>query len=330
MSYLVRSGVDQAQLMGNREPIEEVLKKTDLKPEVRSKLELSQKVRMFMEKELSLKPTENYQTFVQLDRPYVSYVVLAAKKYQLEQYKFWYPIVGNLPYKGFFDKNAATSEAKSFDQSKYDVIVRGVSAYSTLGWFKDPLLSSMLNGQEHDLVNLLIHESTHATMYFKSQAEFNERLATFVGQVGTELFYKSQGPAGKETLKKIESENHDEQLFSQFISEEVDSLKKWYQEAPRSESERPARFQQIQARFHKEIAPKLKTKIYENFPKLELNNAQLLYMKTYIYNLDDFKKLYDLKGRSLSQFLIFCKSLEKEKDPSLAIKRHLDATQTGS
>jgi len=330
VSYLVRSGVDQTKLLSQREKISDVLKNPDLPPAVKHKLQLSLEARQFAEQHLGLKQTENYTTYVELDRPHVSYIVLAAKKHKLEQHLFWYPIVGKLPYKGFFEKSDAEKAAKDFDATKFDVLVRGVSAYSTLGWFEDPLLSSMLQGEDHHVVALLIHESTHATMYFKSQADFNERLATFIEDIGTEAFYLKKEGENSATLKKIKNEVSDQKLFSQFISREIDLLKKWYddnQHLPDTEIEvaRQLQFKKIQESFIREVTPKLKTTNYTQFAKMALNNAQLLHLKTYMYNLDDLHQLYEHFNKDIRQFLTFCKSLEKSKDPSRAIADFLRA-----
>ncbi|MCB0350696.1 MAG: aminopeptidase [Bdellovibrionales bacterium] len=323
-TYLVRSGYDQAQLLNNREPIEKVLKENKLTPEQRQKLELTVKIRDFATTKLHLKPTNSYTTFVDLKRPYVTYIVTVAKKWELEPHLFWYPIVGSLPYKGFFKKEAAEEEAQSFDQNKFDVMVRGVSAYSTLGWFEDPLLSSMISGEDHHLVNLIIHESTHTTLYIKSQADFNEQLATFVGNIGTEIYYKQKEGENSSTLKIIANENSDEKIFSEFISSELKSLAAWYKTLPeKNETARLQRFSEIQTRFKTEIAPKMKTKQYAGFANMKLNNATLLYFKTYVYDLNLFQKLYEHFGKNLNDFLAYCKSLEKSKNPHKDIEKLL-------
>lgn len=320
-TYLVKSGYNQMSLLSDREPIEKVLKQQNLSPEHRHKLELALQIRDFAQNKLKLKQTDNYKTYVDIRRPYVTYIVTVAEKWQLEPRLYWYPLVGNLPYKGFFKKEEADEEAKKFDPQKYDVMVRGVSAYSTLGWFDDPLLSSMLDGEDHDLVNLILHESTHATLYFKSQADFNERLATYVGNVGTEIYYREKEGLQAPTLKKIADENRDEKIFSEFISHEIKTLKEWYKsQTVQSEEARNQRIAEIQKKFTSDIAPTLRTKNYINFPKMNLNNAVLLYFNTYVFDLTDFDKLYRHFNENFSDFLSYCRSLEKNPDPQKAIK----------
>jgi predicted aminopeptidase len=132
------------KLLQARVPIAEALKDPTLSAEEKHKLELAQKTREFAEKDLHLKPTENYTSYVKLDRPYVTYVVSAAPKWELKHYQWSYPFVGKMPYKGYFSEADAKTEEADLKKEDLDTYMRGVSAYSTLGWFKDPLLSSML------------------------------------------------------------------------------------------------------------------------------------------------------------------------------------------
>ena len=130
------------------------------------------------------KKTKNYSTFVNLHRPYVTYIVSAAPKNELKYYTWYFPIIGSVPYKGYFNEAGANGEARDLASEGYDTYVRGVTAYSTLGWFKDPILSSMLAYSDYDMVNTIIHETVHTTIYIKSNANFNERLASYLGDLG--------------------------------------------------------------------------------------------------------------------------------------------------
>jgi predicted aminopeptidase len=224
ISYLVKSAYFQASLLSKRVPIEEALKDPKLTDEQKHKLKLAEEAHDFAESDLGLAHTKSYTTFVQLNRPYVTYVLSAAPKNELQAYKWWYPVVGSLPYRGFFDPESAKDEAEKMKAKGFDVYVRGVSAYSTLGWFSDPVLSSMLGYRDYDLVDTVIHETVHATIYIKSEADFNERLAVFFGNKGTQEFYKKrEGPESK-TLKDIASDHADEKLFADFIFKEIKKL----------------------------------------------------------------------------------------------------------
>ena len=325
IGYLVKSAYSQADLLRRRVPIEEALKDPHLTDEQKRKLLLAKEAREFAEKNLGLASTQNYTSFVQLDRPYVTYVVSAALKNELVQYKWKYPVVGELPYKGYFNPDDAKAEAATMKAKDLDVYVRGVSAYSTLGWFRDPMLSSMLNYKDYELVNTVIHETVHATIYIKSEADFNERLAVFIGNKGAEAFYRAKEGADGKTLKQMANDNHDDQVFSEFIGRESESLKKWYEDRKATlipEDVRQARINELKTRFKTDARPKMASNdSYKSFENGELNNARLLTYRLYYEKLDDFEVVFKNFGGDFPKMLAFCKSLEKVDDPKAALAK---------
>lgn len=319
--YYVKSAYRQMSLLSQRVPFEKALERPDLSDEEKRKIRLAQEVMIFAEEKLGLKSGGNYTSFVALDRPYVTYVVSAAPKWELRHHTWDFPIIGKAPYKGYFDERDAKAEEESLRKKDLDTFLRGVSAYSTLGWFRDPLLSSMLRYKDHDLVNTLIHETVHATLFIKNNADFNERLATFMGNWGTDLFYKSKEGTDSETVRRIHDENRDEKLFAEFISKELRLLESWYREQTEKDEEiRKKRIREIQDRFVTELKPRLKSRQYERFPELELNNARLLVYRTYLQDLSDFEKLAEKLGGDFGKFLEAVKSLEKNPDPAAGLK----------
>jgi len=321
ISYYVKSAYNQMSMLNQRVPFEKALQDPTLSETDKQKIRLAKEAHDFAETDLHLHHGKSYTTFVKLDRPYVTYVVSASPKWELKHFLWSYPFVGSLPYKGYFNEADAKDEAEGLKQKDYDTYLRGVSAYSTLGYFDDPLLSSMLGYSDEDLVNTVIHETVHATLYIKSSADFNERLAVFLGGKGTEMFYLKKEGADSPTLKKIKDENEDDKLFSDFISAEIKSLEEWYKkQTVHDESARQARFKEIQADFTKELLPKLKTENHKNFAKVSLNNARLLVYKTYMQDLSDFQVLYDQVGHDFTKFIDTCRTLEKSKHPEEDLK----------
>jgi predicted aminopeptidase len=324
VGYLIKSGYNQLEMLSQRVPIDEALKDPSLSEEDKRKLLLAQKAHVFAEQDLHLKATRNYTSFVKLNRPYVTYVVSAAPRWELKHYLFSYPFVGKMPYKGFFNEQDAKELQQDLNKENLDTYMRGVSAYSTLGWFKDPILSSMLRYKDSDLVNTIIHETVHATLYIKHEADFNERMAVFSGNKGMELFYlKEEGPESP-TLAKVRKDNADDKLFSGFISKELNALEQWYKDLPvddRNEEKRKARIHEIQERFKDEVLPHLQTDSYKKFPEVEMNNARLLVYKTYFQDLSDFEALYKKVNGDFARFIDQCKSLQDEKDPVAALKK---------
>ncbi len=321
LSYVTKNGISQVKLLLSRKDINKALKDKDLTQEQKRKLELVIKVRDFCLNELKLKKTKNYSTYAQLKQDYVSYLLRVAPKYELKSYEWSFPIMGKFPYLGFFNKQDALKEQIKFKNKNYDTYVRGVTAYSSLGWFNDPVLSSMLRYDDFDLVDLIIHETIHTTLFIKDNANFNERLATFLARVGTKMFYQKYEGSDSKTNSVINDEYSDDQLFSVFITQQLEDLKKWYQETQKiNDTLKESRLKQIQTQFELETLPKMKTKKYQHFVKLKLNNARLLPYLTYMMDLSDFEKLHKILGDDFHKTLEFLKKLENSDTPESDLK----------
>lgn len=324
-SYLLKSSYEQIQIWNAEEPIEKSLERQDLTSDQKHKLRLALEVKKFCEEDLGLKKSKNYTRYVQLDRPYVKYVLSAAPPWEFKNYEWSYPIVGKMPYKGFSYEIDAKTEEEKLKQQGLETYFRGVSAYSTLGWFNDPLLSSMLNSSDYELVDTIIHETVHATLYIKNSADFNERLAVFLGEKGAELFYlKKEGTTSK-TLQQMNEAKSDQDIFGKFISKEVQLASNWFLQngSKKNKEEKENMFKEILLRFETEALPKMKTKNFAKFHKKELNNARLLIYKTYLQDLSDFDKLWTKTNSDFKKFMTAVKEFEKSPDPDKTLKATL-------
>ena len=326
LGYIAQSAIDQAKLMRARVPLKYALENYKLTDKEREKLELAIEVREFMAESLNLNTKSNYSRYVHLDRKYVTYAVNASPKDQLKTYKWSFPVIGSVPYKGFFNKAKAVEEAEELEKKNLDTHVRGVAAYSTLGWFEDPLLSSMLRMKDHHFINTLIHETVHANLYISDHSKFNERVASFLGQLGTEAYYQKLNKSSE--LKTIvENETHDELLFSQFITNELKQLRQWYKDQGKNkniEDLRQDQFTKMKETFKNKVLPKMKTKNYEWFPKKKLNNAFLLLLE--LYN-SDFSTLEKLANHYKRDFHKVFKELKKLEDSSTPEKDLVKMTE---
>lgn len=321
LGFYLNAGYNQLKLLSQRESIEGLLASDRLTPEEKTKLGLVQEARKFAEEKLHLRATNNYTKYVKLDRDSVTYVVTAAEKWQLKPYLWDFLIVGKVPYKGYFNEPDAKAEAADRAAEGYDTYTRGVSAFSLLGYISDPIYSSMLRYQPHDLVNTIIHETVHATVYINGNADFNERMAVFLGNIGAEMFYTEKEGSDSPTVALIRKENADDKIFSEFISRELKELEIWYQNnTSRHEPDRLARIKEIQTKFQQNEGSKLLSGSYRKFHEQDLNNARLLLYKTYVSDLGDFQTLYEKVGRSFEKFIEVAKSFEKSKDPEKALK----------
>lgn len=317
LGYYTRSAWHHFSLMSKRTSVSKALENPEVSDEEKRKLRLASEARDFSMAKMGLSETDNYTTYIRLETPYVTWVVSAAPRWSLEHHLWHYPVVGSMPYKGFPTEREAIDEKASLEKSGLEVFLRGVTAYSTLGWFSDSILSSMMRYQDHDLVNTIIHETTHATLYIRNSADFNERLAVFTGTKGAQQFYRQREGPDSPTAKRIEDEAHDDRLFSAFIGPELEALKVWYASLSpegRDESMRRERLREISRRFHATVLPQMKTDQYARFPA-ELNNARLLYYKTYFQDLAVFERLWTLTGESWPRLLECLKSLESSKQP---------------
>lgn len=327
LSYYMHSAYYQTKLLQSRKSIDYALEHGHLNEIQKAKLRLVGDAKKFAEQKLGLKKTSNYTTFVQLDEPYVTYIVQASFPMELKPYLWKFPFVGEVPYKGYFRKKLAEEEAAELRTREFDVFTRGVSAYSTLGWFQDSVLSSMLRYEDYDLVETIIHETVHTTLFIKDAAEFNERMATFLGHEGMMKFYRERGTEGETQLKKAEADAFDQKLFSAFLTREVEELKKWYESGKGqiTPDAKATRLKEIQARFSADVRPKMKTKAYEEFEKKELNNAILLAYRTYEYSLEDFAKLHEKMGSDFIKTLEWLKTLDGVKAPEQKLKDFVSA-----
>lgn len=328
MGYYLHSAYHQSKLIGGRTTIERALRSESLTEEQKRKLRLVQAVKEFSESDLGLKHSSNYTTFSQTEGPYVTYIVQAAAAYELKPYLWKFPFVGKVPYKGYFVRSMAEEEAATFNKDEFDTYIRGVSAYSTLGWFQDSVLSSMLRYADYDLVDTIIHETVHTTLFIKNAAQFNERMANFLGGQGMRLYYlKMEGPSSK-AVASADADGAAQKLFSAFITREIESLKKWFTEnkGKITRDQKMARLKEIQTRFTTELRPKLGKDAYLDFEKSELNNAKLLAYQTYEYDQASFEKAWSRCGQDFKRTLAYFKTLEKVSSPEKSLKEFADGT----
>jgi len=189
--YVLRQGWGQITYRSHEVPIESPALRDLAGGEAAEKLKWVPEILEFARTELGLEPGDSYSTYVDTRGSPVSYVVTAAHPLALVPYQWQFPFAGRVPYKGHFDEADANAEAEKLKQRGYETLVFPVMAFSTLGWFQDPVVSSMVEGTLADLVDVILHETTHRTVYYPGLASFNESLATWVAREGTVRFLKA-------------------------------------------------------------------------------------------------------------------------------------------
>jgi len=197
VSYVAKQGAGQFRILHNAKPIAEMMKDKTVSDSLKQKLLLVDEIKRYSIDSLGLNPSKNYNTFYDQKRKPIAWVAIGCDAYKMKPYEWKFPIIGKLPYKGYFKEEEAIGEAKNLTANGFDSRVATVSAFSTLGYFKDPILSEMLNQSEGQIARLIIHELTHSTLFVKGNAQFSENLATFVGDEGAKQYLKDK--FGKES-----------------------------------------------------------------------------------------------------------------------------------
>lgn len=231
--YGLRQGQGQLNIVWNARPVEEVMKDPAFPDSLKSKLVLIERVRKFAIDSLGLKDTKNYKTLYDQKGEEIMFVVTACEPFNFKAKEWDFPIVGSVPYKGFFNKDRAVALRNELDKEGWDTSIRNPGGWSTLGWFTDPILSKMLERGEGDLANLIIHEMVHSTIFIKDSIDFNENLATFIGDRGAEQFLiAAHGRDSKEYLTYV-GEDSDFTKYSEHMlrgTQMLDSLYKTMKE----------------------------------------------------------------------------------------------------
>jgi predicted aminopeptidase len=225
--YAIGQGYGQLKIVYEARPVESYLNDPAFPDSLKAKLRLIERARRFAIDSLGLHDTDNYKTLYDQQGKELMWVVTACEPFRLKEKVWEFPIVGAVPYKGFFNREKAVKEKEALERENYDVSVRNPGGWSTLGWFTDPILSNMLRRGDGDLASLIIHEMVHATLYVKDSSEFNENLASFIGDRGAELFLiRTMGDASR-ALSEFRGEDNDYRKVTAHMlraAQQLDSL----------------------------------------------------------------------------------------------------------
>ena len=190
LGYYTQAASGQLSLIRSSRPVESVIAHPDTGEALRDRLVLADRIVEFARTELRLDSGTSYRRYVALDEPFVVWNLFAAPPLSLDAHRWCYPIFGCVPYRGYFNRNAALRAEARMVRRGYETYLGGVAAYSTLGWFDDPLLSTFIDWSEPRLAELLLHEISHRRVWVKDDAAFNESFATFVGETGARLWFR--------------------------------------------------------------------------------------------------------------------------------------------
>lgn len=301
VSYYSQLANGQWQLLRAREPVAEVIADLGRDPLLRQHLVHSQKAREFASQHLHLPDNKSYRLYADIGRPFVVWNVFATPEFSLTPQNHCFPIAGCVAYRGYYSLGAARGEAALQRQQGMDVSIGGVEAYSTLGWFNDPIISSMMHWGDERLATLIFHELAHQRFYLKDDTEFNESFATFVEQEGTRQWRAARGlppDSGADALQReqfiqlvLETRTRLEQLYASPLSTELMRQRKG------------AEFERLRSEYRQlRDSQWAGANRYDAWINAPMNNAKLLPFGLYDQWVPAFAELFRQSGGDWPRF----------------------------
>jgi predicted aminopeptidase len=324
----------QLEVMNNGRRFEELKKDANFPDSLKAKIKIIEEARQFGMEKLGMKFSQNYTKIYDQKGKDILWNVSASYPYKLEAYEWKFPIVGKFSYKGYFDLEKAKKERdrlknegedlkdeKGNDKTVFfDTNIRSVLAWSTLGWFEDVLLSTNLERSEGDLVELILHELTHATLYVKDSVDFNENLANFVGEEGAKLFLEEKYGKNSKQLNDYIFSLQDSKKYTNFMLLASTSLDSLYNSSSFSNQISEKEQETAKQKYLNLIRSKIDTVSFSDttwskrFQKRELNNTNFMSVRRYNSSQDTLKDIFEKDfNKDLKIFLKYF----SDKYPSL-------------
>jgi predicted aminopeptidase len=314
--YLLKQGVCVLKYSTRSVPIKKMLAAPETPDSLKQFLTVVARIRRFATDSIGLVKSSNYSTYVSIDKPYLVDVVCASGKTDFVPYKWCYPLFGCWPLRGYFDRQDAKTEADRLAKKGYDVYVGRVDAFSTLGFFSDPVYSFMSRFPVYRIADLIIHEQTHATIYVKNQVDFDEELASFVGNEGALWFIRSKEGDSSAAYTAAVKLSKDNDTYYLLIHSLHDRLSAVYADSGTPPAKKISKKQALIAGFKDSLARNYDalflTKAFKGLEKTDINNAFIGIDMTYSRDLDLFYRLYSQKNCDLRATLAAIKSIEKK------------------
>lgn len=320
--YVMKQGVYQIKLLADAEPIEIALRKKHLDKTSRKKLELVLDIRQFSQERLKLKGERNYQD-VNLDWDHTIHTVSASAPLKFEPYLWWFPITGSVPYKGFFEETDAILEEKVLIAQGFDTQRRAIAGYSTLGFFNDPVWPAMLTMNDFALIELIIHELSHATVYLPNQTPFNETFANFVGKKGTVLYIENRFGRNSDEMKQLKAYYRRAKLYQEFFHNLYGELDNLYNSDINNDekmNEKISSIQKAKIKYEK----LMKDEQIGNIDWSLVNNAYLLSFKSYNQDDEIFQELLDVVSNDFGRFIDEVNYFCRTSTPFLSLRLRID------
>jgi predicted aminopeptidase len=309
LNYYSQAAQGQLELLSDSRPIDDWIADPGTSSKLRLRLETARQIRRFAVSEMALPDNNSYKNYTALKRKYVLWNVVATPELSLKPLTWCFPVAGCVNYRGYYSKEAAEAYASDLKAEGNDVEVGGVPAYSTLGWFSDPLISTFINYPDAELARMIFHELAHQIVYAQGDSQFNESFASTVEEVGVERWMDRFGnPAMRDGYARYKSRKHD---FLALLLKYRKALEQNYAVVDRSDNEKRA----VKARLFMELKDEYQVLKgnwggyagYDRFFEQPLSNAHLASIATY----EDFVPAFRAMLRRDGSFPRFYKSVKR-------------------
>ncbi|MGE0483077.1 MAG: aminopeptidase [Gammaproteobacteria bacterium] len=290
VSYYAQAVAGQVDVWRRAQPIERVLAAGDVPAATRSGLERIVALRAFARASLDLPDNGSFHAYADLGREYVVWNVVAAPEFELAPVQSCFLLVGCLDYRGFFSQGDAERHAAELGRLGYDTYVGGVPAYSTLGWFDDPVLNTFVAWPEFDLAELVFHELAHQRLYVPGDTRFNESFATAVAEIGLLAWLEKRPQERARAVAALERQREVTRLVLE-LREQLASAYAQEADAPHMRQRKAALFEALRAR-HGQLADADDDRRYAAWMAAPWNNARVAALVTYNDLVDDFLALW--------------------------------------
>ncbi|HKQ40473.1 MAG TPA: aminopeptidase [Verrucomicrobiae bacterium] len=324
LGYYSQAIKGQCDIYFGQRAIKGMLVDPQVPADLKEKLGLVLQVRDYAERELKLKPNGHYLKYADLHRRFVVWNVNAAPEFSLEPKRWWYPVVGRLKYRGYFAETKARKYSAALEKDGYDVFVGGVEAYSTLGWFRDPVLNTFVHNSDADLAEIIFHELSHQRVFAKGDTDFNEAFATAVAEEAVQRWLRSLGNTN--ALQEYLASQQRTEQFVGLVDQARAQLKAVYGDPAEAKGGTGGLSDNEKREQKKRIIADLKNRYaglksqwggYSGFDAWfarPINNAQLNTIATYYDLVPQFRSLIRASGGDLEKFFETCTRLAKMKD----------------
>ncbi|MGX8008136.1 aminopeptidase [Mesorhizobium sp. ORM8.1] len=304
VSYYAQSVAGHVEIMAARKNVAGLIQNRATPAPLRAKLTSASAIRRFASEELAEPDNSSYRSYVDIHRDNVTYAVFAAPRFSLTPVTWCFPVFGCVPYRGYFSPKSAAESAADLQRKGLDVYVSGVTAYSTLGWFSDPLLSTMLRQDDAYIASLIFHELAHQTIYVNNDSAFNEAFAVSVETSGTRKWLRATG--NRAGLRRYETNRRRSADFLRLIAQTRDELAQVYR-SPRTPEKmaaaKAATIDRLRVRYRQMRDRRWGGyRGYDAWFAAPINNAKLAATSVYGEQVPAFLRLLDLCGGDYPRF----------------------------